>query len=217
MFESPDRPYEAARRRAAAAIVLCAALAFCVALPATGLADQAAPSPSTAGQLLVAARSMPDGRFAHTVIYMLRHDETGAMGVVVNRPIGDVPMAEMLEGLGLESDQAEGSIRVHYGGPVEGAAGFVLHSPDYLEPDSLAVDGGYALTTSVEVMRAIAGGGGPERSLLLFGYSGWGPGQLEPEMQRDDWVVVPADEALVFGADDAGKWDRAMELRGVDL
>jgi putative transcriptional regulator len=139
------------------------------------------------------------------------------MGVVVNRPIGDVPMAAVLEGLDLESGRAEGSIRVHYGGPVEGAAGFVLHSPDYLEPGSIAVDGGYALTSSAEVMRAIAGGAGPRRSLLLFGYAGWGPGQLDSEMQRDDWVVVPADETLVFGADDAGKWDRAMDLRGVDL
>ena len=198
-------------------VIATAAVLFVAAFPGTGLADQAAPSASTVGQLLVAARSMPDGRFARTVIYMVRHDENGAMGVVVNRPIGDVPMAAVLDGLGLESDAAEGSIRVHYGGPVEGAAGFVLHSPDYLEPDSLAVDGGYTLTTSVEVVRAIAGGAGPERSLLLFGYSGWGPGQLESEMQRDDWVVVPADEALVFGADHEAKWEYALDLRGVDL
>ncbi len=217
MFESADRPRDVVRRLAAAAIVPCVVLVLCAALPGTGLADQAGPSTSTVGQLLVAARSMPDGRFARTVIYMVRHDEQGAMGVVVNRPIGDVPMATVLDGLGLKSGEAEGSIRVHYGGPVEGAAGFVLHSPDYLEPDSLAVDGGYALTTSVEVMRAIAEGAGPEQSLLLFGYSGWGPGQLESEMQRDDWVVVPADEALVFGADDEAKWERAIDLRGVDL
>ncbi len=196
---------------------LAAAIVLCVALSGTGFADQPAGSESTEGQLLVAARSMPDGRFAHTVIYMVRHDENGAMGVVVNRPMGNVPMAAVFEGLGLEGDEAEGSIRVHYGGPVEGSAGFVLHSPDYLEPDSLSVDGGYALTTSLEVMRAIAEGDGPEQSLLLFGYSGWGPGQLESEMQRDDWVVVPADEALVFGADHAGKWERALDLRGVDL
>ena len=204
-------------RSAVARGIIAAAVLFASALPATGLADQPAGTTSTIGQLLVAAPSMPDGRFAHTIIYMLRHDDQGAMGVVVNRPIGDVPLAAVLEGLGLEGDDAEGNVRVHYGGPVEATAGFVLHSPDYLEPGSLAVDGGYALTTSVEVMRAIAAGAGPERSLLLFGYSGWGPGQLESEMQRDDWVVVPADEALVFGADHEAKWEYALDLRGVDL
>ena len=196
---------------------VAAAFALTAAAPSAGQAGEAARSESLAGRLLVAAPSMPDGRFAETVIYMLRHDDTGAMGVVVNRPMGDVPAATLLGSLGLDEGGAEGSIRVHYGGPVENERGFVLHSTDYLDGDSLTVAGGLALSMNSDVVRAIAAGEGPRHSLLLFGYAGWGPGQLESEMMRDDWITVPADEALVFDGEYREKWRRAIDRRGVDL
>ncbi len=188
-----------------------------VAAPPAGRADEAAKTESVVGRLLVATHGMPDGRFAETIIYMLRHDDTGAMGVVVNRPMGDVPVATLLASLGLDGGDAEGSIRVHYGGPVESSRGFVLHSTDYLDGETLTVAGGFALSMNADVVRAIAAGEGPRHSLLLFGYAGWGPGQLESEMMRDDWITVPADKAMVFDDNYRDKWRRAMDRRGIDL
>lgn len=189
------------------------------------LAVWSSPTPATAetlaGKLLVAAPSMPDGYFAHSVVYMLRHDETGAMGVVVNIPMGDLPIASIFEGLGIElaPDHAlsDEPVRVYSGGPVDAAHGFILHSDEDSGEDTLAAAGGLALSMSVELMRAIAAGQGPKHSLLLFGYAGWGPGQLEQEMKRDDWVAVPADDSLVFDSDDGTKWQRSLDSFEVDL
>ena len=174
-----------------------------------------------AGKLLVAAPSMPEGYFAHSVVYMLHHDETGAMGVVVNIPMGDLPIASIFKGLGIEpaldDELSDEPVRVYSGGPVDAAHGFILHSDDESGTDSLAAAGGLVLSMSVELMRAIAAGEGPKRSLLLFGYAGWGPGQLEQELMRDDWVAVPADESLVFDSDDGTKWRRSLDRLEVDL
>ncbi len=202
------------RRSLVASVLAAAALAI---LPQTGAADRHDRIESTTGQLLVAAPSMPDSRFAKTVIYMVRHDEAGAMGLVVNRPMGEVSFASLLEGLGIEADDAEGTIRIHYGGPVEYGQGFVLHSPEYVGEGTLVVDNGLALTSKADVVRDIAAGEGPRQSLVAFGYAGWAPGQLDAEMARDDWIAVPADAALVFDDQYEDKWRRALALRGVDL
>jgi putative transcriptional regulator len=175
---------------------------------------------SLAGRLLVAAPSMPDVRFAESVIYMVVHDHTGAVGVIVNRPMGEVTLADLLDSLDLQGDAAEGRIGVHYGGPVENDLGFVLHSgegADLSDDRTLGISGGFTLSQDEAVVQAIVAGDGPRRSLLVFGYAGWGPGQLEKEMQNDDWLVVPADEDIVFGADHDTKWQRAMDRRGLDL
>ncbi len=202
------------RRSLVAWALAAAALAF---LPRTGAADDHDAIESTTGRLLVATRSMPDSRFSGTVIYMVRHDEAGAMGLVVNRPMGEVSFASLLEGLGIEADDAEGTIRIHYGGPVEYGQGFVLHSPEYTVEGTLVVDDGLALSSKADVVRDIAAGEGPRQSLVAFGYAGWAPGQLDAEMARDDWIVVPADAALVFDDDYEDKWRRALARRGVDL
>ncbi|MFQ5957998.1 MAG: YqgE/AlgH family protein [Alphaproteobacteria bacterium] len=170
-----------------------------------------------AGQLLVATPTMPDGRFAGTVIYMVSHDETGAMGVVVNLPIGDVPVSELMNGLGFEDEKAPGEIRLHYGGPVEESHGFVLHSPDYTNTGTVFVDNGLALTTNRDIMRDIVAGDGPRRKLVAFGYAGWSAGQLEAEMETGVWITVPADDELVFDEDYDRKWERAMARRAFDL
>lgn len=170
-----------------------------------------------AGQLLVATPQMPDPRFMRTVIYMVRHNASGAMGLVLNRPMGEVPLAPLLEGTRTEPGEVKGTIRLHYGGPVERAQGFVLHTADYRGKETLLVTDAVALSWEPEVLRAIAAGTGPRRSFLALGHSGWAPGQLEAEMRAGHWVSVPADEALVFDDDYDGKWPRAMNRRRISL
>lgn len=169
------------------------------------------------GQLLVAMPQMPDPRFKHTVIYMIRHDGTGALGLVVNRPIATVPLGRLLDQPGLESQGAPGDIRVHWGGPVGAARAFALHTSDYVGKGTVGVDGSVAVTEDPEILRAIAAGAGPRRTLFILGYAGWGPGQLEAEIAGGAWAVVPADEALVFGDDYDEKWEKAMARRVIRL
>ena len=172
-----------------------------------------------AGQLLVAAPSMPDPRFAKTVIFMVRHDQNGAMGLVVNRVLGVGSAARLLEGAGIGAKGIGGNakVRVHYGGPVAPGRGFVLHSGEYAEDNTVAVTDKVSMTSAVKVLTAIAKGKGPNQGFLAVGYAGWAPGQLEGEIARKDWVVVPSDDRLVFDADMATKWRRAMDRHGIEL
>jgi putative transcriptional regulator len=170
-----------------------------------------------AGQLLVAAPDMRDPRFAHTVIYMVGHDASGAMGFIINRPFREVPIALVLERLGAEGAGVSGTIRLHYGGPVEPERAVLLHTPDYITADTRVIPGGIAVTGTPEILRAIGAGGGPRRALFTLGYAGWAPGQLEAEIARGDWFVVPADAALVLDDKHEDKWDRAMARRRLDL
>lgn len=190
-----------------------AALALLAAAPAGADED----GPSIAGQLLIASPSMGDPRFAETVIFMVKHDKGGAMGIVVNRPVAVAPLAEMLEATGQDATGVEGQIVVRTGGPVEQRLGFMLHSTDYKTEDSIQVTDRIALSTRPEVLADVAQGKGPRRLLLAFGYAGWGPGQLEGEMARRDWVTAPADDAIVFDDADVTKWQRASARRGIDL
>jgi putative transcriptional regulator len=184
---------------------------------ASPAAQPDAPTRGLAGRLLVATPGMNDPRFVGTVIYMVRQGDAGALGLVVNRPLAEVPLAKLLAELGLDATGVTGSIRVHYGGPVEQARGLVLHTTDYAGQSTVPVNDSVALTSEPEVLQAIAAGHGPRRSLFSLGYAGWAPGQLEAEIDAGAWVTVPADEALVFDADYAGKWRRAISRRGVDL
>ena len=171
-----------------------------------------------AGQLLVATPELNGPVFSRTVIYMVRHDErSGAMGLVVNRRLGDVPMASLLQQSGLPGEGAKGSIMLHMGGPVEQTRIFVLHTDDYAGPDTVKVAGGVAITTEPSILKSIAEGKGPRRARFTLGYAGWAPGQLEAEMEAGYWVVVPSDDAILF--DDAydTKWDRAMAKRRISL
>lgn len=170
-----------------------------------------------AGQLLVATEQMPDPRFFRTVIYMVRHDATGARGLVVNRPLGDVRLKDLLERSGRDSRDVTGSVRVHYGGPVEPARAFVLHTADYTGLESRVIGDGIAVTGHPEVLDAMARGQGPRRSLFVLGYAGWAPGQLEGEIQRGGWISVLPNEPLVFDEDHERKWERAMARRRIDL
>ena len=166
-----------------------------------------------AGQLLVALDDNRDPRFVETVIYMLRHDGDGAMGLVVNRPLAEVAAGELLARFGVRDTTAQGDIRVHYGGPVEPGRGVVLHTADRMLTDSQLVADGIAFTATAEMLKAIAAGKGPRRSLVLVGYAGWAPGQLEGELQRGVWATVPSDAAFLFEGDPERMWERALARR----
>ncbi len=169
-----------------------------------------------AGQCLIAMPQMSDPRFTRTVIYMVAHSEDGAMGLVVNRLLESITFPDLLEQLGLATSGATREIRIHFGGPVEPGRGFVLHSADYYQDATLQVDDLISLTATIDILRDIAGGEGPRRCLLALGYSGWGPGQLEHEIQNNGWLNAMVDEELVFGPDLNHKWEQAAAKIGVD-
>ena len=201
-----DRP-----RVVAAAIV---ALLLTAAMPAPTALPQRA---SLAGQLLVAAPSMGDPRFYQTVIMLVRHDRTGAMGIVVNRPLQERPLAVLLEALGEKADGATGNVRIFAGGPVQPELGFVLHSAEYRRADTMAIDGHVAMTSSREILRDIATNRGPKQSLVAFGYAGWAPGQLEGELVQGVWFTAPADAKLIFEEERERVWENAVTRRTQDL
>lgn len=169
-------------------------------------------------QFLVAMPSMANPWFDHTVSYICDHSARGAMGFVINRPIG-VTIGELLAKVNIEAraDCARCDNPVYYGGPVERERGFVLHSGAAEWNASMAVTDGLALTTSLDILEAISHGRGPQRFLLLLGYAGWGPGQLEGEMLENAWLSTPADTDLMFTADCADSWQQAARLIGVDV
>ncbi len=169
------------------------------------------------GQLLVAMPQMRDPRFARSVIYMCAHSADGAMGLVVNRRVGSITFDDLLQQLNIGPNKRNDEIRIHFGGPVEQGRGFVLHSSDYVQSGSLRVDDQVALTATLDILKELAAGGGPRRSLLALGYAGWGPGQLDAEIQANGWLSVPSDEALVFDADLDHKWERAIGKIGIDF
>jgi putative transcriptional regulator len=194
------------------------ALALAVSGPALGKPAPRGPrARGLAGQLLVATPAMADPRFSRTVVYMVRHDATGALGLIVNRPFQEVPIADLLRRLGLEHEGVGGSMRMHYGGPVGPGSVFVLHTADWRGEGTQVIADGISLTGTPGILRAIGSGAGPRRALLVLSYSGWAPGQLEREVQAGAWVAVPADPAVVFDDDYDTKWTRAMALREFDL
>ncbi len=174
-------------------------------------------SDTIAGQLLVASPEMKDPRFVETVIYMVKHNAAGALGLVINRPLAKGSMQDLLKGLGSEIKGARGEIVIHYGGPVSPAEGFILHTDDVLLDTSTKVKDGLAVTSDVKLLDAMSRGKGPRQALVIMGYAGWAPGQLEAELKAEAWFVVPADKALVFGKDPEKKWRRALDKRQIPL
>ena len=160
---------------------------------------------------------MNDTRFERTVIYLVRHDDKGAFGLVVNLPRGDVSYERALGPLGLEVPPGSGRLIVYSGGPVNERRGFVLHTPDWTGDDTIVVDGHFALTEDPKVLQAMARGKGPRRALFCLGYAGWAPGQLDAELTTGAWGVALADERLVFEEDPQQKWIEAMSRRLLDL
>ena len=175
------------------------------------------PSASLVGRFLVAAPSMPDERFQKSVVFICKHDDDGALGIIVNNKVDDLPLGQVYKQLGMEVPPAAAEKPVLFGGPVETSRGLVLHSADYKREETLLIEGGMALTASLEILKDMAGGAGPKQAWLALGHSGWAPGQLDREMQDNAWLVVDADPTLVFDADFGAKWQRALERLGGSL
>jgi len=170
----------------------------------------AADSEKLTGRLLVATPKMVDPTFAQSVIYMVAHDTDGALGVIVNEPVKEISFAELFDLMRLSRGDLMGKLTVHFGGPVEPRVGFVLHSKDFMLAQHELTAGDMAVTTDPEMLAAIAGGHGPAKYIVSLGYAGWGPGQLEMEMQQGDWLVVPSDPDLIFAPDPQQTWQRAL-------
>lgn len=181
--------------------------------------DPVAPDPArtVAGHLLVASPDMTDPRFARAVILMVTHDRNGAFGLVINRPAGEQRLADIFRALGEDASGLEGAVRIFIGGPVETQQGFVLHSGEYRVAGTYVVDNRFAMSASVDALRDMATNKGPKKALVAFGYSGWSPGQLESELERNAWFVVPADQRIVFDEDRDKVWDAAMARRPRDI
>jgi len=174
-------------------------------------------SAQLSGKLLLAMPGMGDPRFDRAVIYLCAHSEDGAMGLIINKPAPDLNLSALLEQLKIEPPQEAATIRVHFGGPVENGRGFVLHSADYAVEDStLKVDERFGMTATLDILRDIAHGAGPEASLMALGYAGWGPGQLEAEIKANGWLVCDASPEIVFDENDQIKWGAALATLGVD-
>lgn len=169
------------------------------------------------GQLLVAMPGMPDPRFARSVVYICAHTEDGAMGLIINQLFTGVDSAELLEQLGITGAGDTAHLPIHQGGPVEQGRGFVLHTRDYDRDGTLPIEEDVALTATIDILRAMAEGHGPRRSLLALGYAGWGAGQLDHEMLENGWLHVPADPDLLFDTNYDDKWERAIAKMGISL
>ncbi|WP_218191055.1 YqgE/AlgH family protein [Enhydrobacter aerosaccus] len=172
------------------------------------------PAASLVGRFLVAAPSMPDERFQKSVVFICKHDDEGALGIIVNNTVDDLPLGQVYKQLGIDVPSSAAAQPVLFGGPVETSRGLVLHSADYKRDETLLINGGMALTASLEILKDMAAGTGPRQAWLALGHSGWGPGQLDHEMQDNAWLVVDANPSLVFDADFDAKWQRALDQLG---
>lgn len=176
------------------------------------------------GQLLIAMPSLMDPNFHRAVVYMCAHSAEGAMGIIINHRVPHITLPVLLEQLEIlpEGGQAPeirmSSLAVHMGGPVDRSRGFVLHSSDYFVANStLSINGGVCLTATIDILKAIATGSGPDKAILALGYAGWGAGQLEYEIQANGWLNCPAHPDIVFNSNLEGKYGRALESMGIDL
>ena len=176
------------------------------------------------GQLLIAMPGMGDPRFDHSVIYLCAHSEQGAMGIMINKTTPLMRFGDLLSQLDIVAGEAEIApsaemmeMPVLFGGPVEQGRGFVLHTSDYFTPDSsLPVSETVALTATVDILKAMARGEGPQRAVLALGYAGWAPGQLENEIQHNGWLTCQADEDLLFTLDFDERYAAALRKLKID-
>src|SRR5437870_906844 len=177
------------------------------------------------GQMLIAMPSMGDDRFARSVIYVCAHSSEGAMGIIVNQPAAHISFPDLLVQLDVvgASDLIQlparaGEVKVLKGGPVETTRGFVLHSSDFfIENSTLPIDEGICLTATLDILKAIARGDGPQSAVLALGYAGWAPGQLENEINQNGWLHCAADSELIFSPDTEAKYEKAFRKIGIDL
>ncbi|MEM9845196.1 MAG: YqgE/AlgH family protein [Pseudomonadota bacterium] len=168
------------------------------------------------GKLLIAMPGMGDPRFDKTVVFLCAHSDEGAMGLIVNKRADNLRLRDLFDQLKIDVTRDARDLPVHFGGPVEHGRGFVLHDFGYRSAIStLDVNSDFAMTATLDILEDLATGRGPVRNLVALGYAGWGPGQLEAEIGQNAWLTVEADKAIVFDADDHGKWEAALGKLGV--
>lgn len=173
--------------------------------------------PSLRNHFLIAMPGLADPNFSHTVTYICDHNDEGALGIVINRPM-ELTLGEVLEHMEIQhSDHVDPSVAVYLGGPVQSERGFLLHTPVGAWSSSLCVTDDIALTTSRDILTSIAHGEGPRDYLLALGYAGWGAGQLEHEIAQNAWLSGPADTQILFKMATDERWAAAAGLLGVDL
>ncbi len=174
--------------------------------------------PTFKGHLLIAMPQMSDPRFHRAVIFMVAHDEKGSMGIVINNPLGAPDFEEVLRQVGISDEKPlDPSLKftpVMSGGPVESAHGFLLHSADFSQKDTIPIDDFFGLSGTIESLRAIVSGYKPEKMIFTLGYAGWGEGQLEKELQDNVWMTVPSTLDLVFDTKPEEKWEKALAAIG---
>ena len=171
---------------------------------------------SLQGQLLIASPHIDDSRFQRSVIMMCQHDQSSAMGVVINHRSDELDIAQLCETLEIGTPRFHGDQPVHIGGPVDGSRGFVLHSQDHMLPDSLPVTRDIGLTANIEILRDITDGIGPSQSIVSLGCAGWGAGQLEQEITENVWLSLPASPELVFETKRPDLWQQSFDMLGID-
>jgi putative transcriptional regulator len=166
-------------------------------------------------QLLIAMPGLQTDGFYRSVIYLCAHSPAGAMGIVINQKLPEINFKDLLVQLSLPHSEVRMDPVVHFGGPVESGRGFVLHSTDFVREDTVCINNNIGITGTVDILRAISEGAGPQRSIFALGYAGWGPGQLDAEMQANNWLTVPADDELIFNTDLSCKWEKALLKMGI--
>tara|TARA_Y100001936_G_scaffold78033_1_gene76453 strand:+ start:289 stop:840 length:552 start_codon:yes stop_codon:yes gene_type:complete len=168
------------------------------------------------GQIIVSMPSLEDERFFKTVIYICAHSKEGSMGIIINKKIDYDLYPDLLEQLGIDKPLDKKKLFVRYGGPVESGRGFVLHSDDMVRQETINIDKGVALTSTVDFFEDLAKGKGPKNSILALGYAGWGPGQLESEIMQNSWMSLSVDTSFLFDDEVSHKWNQAFKILGVD-
>lgn len=168
------------------------------------------------GKLLLSMPSLDDERFYKTVIYICAHSSEGTMGIIINKKIDYDLYPDLLEQLGIDKPLGNKKLYIRYGGPVETGRGFVLHSDEVIQKETLSIEKGVALTSTSEFFEDLSKGRGPANSILALGYAGWGPGQIEKELLANSWMTLAADSTFLFDDEVANKWNKAYSLLGID-
>ncbi|MFZ0194869.1 MAG: YqgE/AlgH family protein [Pseudolabrys sp.] len=178
---------------------------------------QAPVNDSLAGQLLIASPAIRDPHFDHAVILVVRHNHDGAMGIVINMPTEERPLANILEMVGEKDTNVTGKVQLFAGGPVQPELGFVIHSSDYRGPGTIDVNERVLMTSNSRILRDIGNNKGPRKTLIAFGYAGWAAHQLDDELRRRVWFTTPADVNLIFDENREKLWESAYARRAQDL
>lgn len=168
------------------------------------------------GRLLIATPLIETPCFEKSVVYICSHSKEGAMGVLVNAVLNDITCSDLLDQLNIK-DAVRYLPPIHFGGPVDTARGFILHTNDYITKNTHAINESISLTATIDVLQDIVAGKGPSKSLIALGYASWKPGQLEEEISGNNWICAPATEDVIFGEDNQAKWALSAKTLGVDL